>query len=135
VRGTAFDPSWSPTEDLIVYSGNHNGPWVSVLAVTSSGESVPLKVDKMAPRRRESSPCRFTPDGRGLVFLAFQSVPFEQEFWFLDLDSGEAHQLTDLELRGSIRAFDLSPGGTHVVFDRVDLNSDVVVWRLDGPER
>ncbi len=92
-----------------------------------------LSVEELAPCRRESGASRFTSDGRGLIYLAFEESRFHQEFWYLDLDSGQSRQLTDLDLRGTIRTLDITPDGKHIVFDRVETNSDVMVIRFRDP--
>jgi len=44
-------------------------------------------------------------------------------------------EVTELDLKGAIQAFDVSPDGTHIVFDRVDPDSDVVVMELGSSGR
>jgi hypothetical protein len=43
---------------------------------------------------------------------------------------GEQRRLTDLAGRHTIQHFDVSPDGKHIVFDRVQLNADIVVMNL-----
>jgi Tol biopolymer transport system component len=70
---------------------------------------------------------RFLPDGSGLVFLAtLQSM----DFWLFDFATKQTRQLTRLARRGAVRAFDITPDGTHIVFDRSRENSDVVLIEL-----
>ncbi|MHC5211793.1 MAG: protein kinase domain-containing protein [Planctomycetota bacterium] len=131
---TAMDPAWALDRDLIVFGVNtRGGPRINMRAVDREGEPVGVDVSSMAPRYRLGAPVRFTRDGRGLVYIAFRHQPFRQDFFHLDLATGETRRLTELELNGFIRHFDLSPDGAHIVFDRTEMNSDVVVWRL--PER
>lgn len=127
----AVDPAWAPDRDLIVFGVNTGGgPRVAMRAVDQEGRAVDVDLSRMAPRFRLGAPVRFTPDRTGLVYLAYQDKPFTQQFFHLDLESGESHQLSELDLRGTIRSFDLSPDGSHIVFDRVQQNSDVVIWNL-----
>jgi hypothetical protein len=53
-----------------------------------------------------------------------------QEFWMLDLASGERRQLTSLQPGSLIKGFDVSPDGTQITFDRIRDNSDVVLIEL-----
>lgn len=56
-----------------------------------------------------------------------------QNFYLVDLASGTRRQLTNLAPRTLMRNFDVSPDGTHIVFDRTVENSDVVL--IDLPAR
>ena len=47
-----------------------------------------------------------------------------------DLETGRERQLTDLKQGYRIASFDLSPDGTHIVFDRLQENADVVLMDL-----
>jgi hypothetical protein len=131
VSEPAVDPSWAPDQDLIVFGVNTGGgPRVAMRAVDREGRAVDVDLSRMAPRFRLGAPVRFTPDREGVVYLAFQDEPYTQQFFYLDLDTGESHQLSELDLNGSIHAFDLTPDGSHIVFDRTQQNSDVVVWNM-----
>jgi len=58
---------------------------------------------------------------------------FAPDFWLLDLTTGQTRQLTELDGRGAVRAFDVTPDGQAIVFDRIQQNSDIVLIEL--PER
>jgi hypothetical protein len=61
------------------------------------------------------------------VFLAtLQS----KDFWLLDFATKQTRQLTRLADRGVVRAFDITPDGRHIVFDRSRENSDVMLIEL-----
>jgi hypothetical protein len=58
-------------------------------------------------------------------------------FWLVDLASGEMRQLTELAPGYESSAFDVSPDGRQIVFDRYRENSDIVLIDLPampGPE-
>lgn len=132
VSVAAVDPAWASSRDLIVFGTNTvGGPRVEMRAVDQGGRQVDVDLRSMAPRFRLSAPVRFTADGQGMVYTAFQDDPFMQQFFYLDLATGESHQISSLDLQGTIRGFDLTPNGSHIVFDRTRQNSDVVVWSLE----
>jgi len=128
--GDAMDPAWSPTEDLIVYSGEQIGPTGPLLAVRSDGTPVELSPEELRVQTTRTS-VRFLPDGSGLVFMI--GAASSTDFVLLDLESGRTRRLTELDKRGAIHSFDVTPDGQAIVFDRIQLNSDVVLIEL--PER
>jgi Tol biopolymer transport system component len=48
----------------------------------------------------------------------------------VDLATGQRRQLTDLDGPYVIRNFDVSPDGTHIVFDRWQQHTDVAMMTL-----
>jgi len=59
--------------------------------------------------------------------LIYRPRPEDRDFWVFDLVSGERRRLTNLANKGSLRGFDITPDKTHIVFDRVSQNSDLVL--------
>jgi Tol biopolymer transport system component len=119
VSGPAFDPVWSPDGRLIVYTGQQaaNAPLRAVrpdkTVVTLPDIRVPFGGGGRA---------RFLPDGN-LVYL--QGQVGMQDFWLLDVAKQTSHQITKLSSSATIHAFDVSPDGKSIVFDRIRENSDL----------
>jgi Tol biopolymer transport system component len=63
------------------------------------------------------------------VIALFGRFP-NQNFWAVDLETGQRRQLTNLKAGDSIGSFDVSPDGRQILFDRVRQNSDIVVIDL-----
>ena len=81
-------------------------------------------------RNRSPSGHRFLPNGTGLVYMPrIQS----RDFWLLDLGTKRTRPLAHLNDHGSVRAFDITPDGKEIVFDRVRDNSDIVLIDLPKP--
>jgi Tol biopolymer transport system component len=55
-----------------------------------------------------------------------------QNFFHMDLETGEHRQLTSFDLkRGSVvQNFDISPDGKRLVFDRLRNHADIVLMNL-----
>jgi Tol biopolymer transport system component len=117
--GEAINPVWSPTDDLIVYAGPFARGQAPLFAVRPDGAAVNLASLRVSP-----GGYRFTRDGRGLLFLP---RPESFDFWQFDFATGQSRQLTHLGARGTIRRFDVTPDGKHIVFDRAQPNSDIVL--------
>jgi len=115
---------WSPAGDRIVYydwsTGGANEP---LLAVGPEKRAVPMPQGLVYRGDREAY--RFMPDGKSIVLLVGQFR--EQDFWLVNLETGERRQLTHLKPGYSIRNFDLSSDGKEILFDRVQENSDIVL--------
>jgi Tol biopolymer transport system component len=121
VSGQAFNPAWSPKNDLIVYTTAVGGA-VPMLGVRPDGGVVPLPSERVRP-----GGYRFLPDGTGLVYLPHNLFP---DFWLLDLAGKKPRRLTHLSYRGALQAFDVTPDGKHIVFDRSRENSNIVLIDL-----
>ena len=55
------------------------------------------------------------------------------DFWVLDLSSKKTRQIARLTPRADKHAFDITPDGKQIVFDRVSETSDIVL--IDLPRR
>ena len=133
--GTAFDPVWSPAEDLIVYAGANVGGQAPLLAVQPDGRPVELPPVQTVASTITGRLRFLPPDGRGVVFLK-GGRGGQPEFWLLDLTARKTRQLTEITWttsQGEIRTFDITPDGKQIIFDRSSDNSDIVL--IDLPQR
>jgi hypothetical protein len=53
-----------------------------------------------------------------------------QDFWILDLATPQSRRVTELDPLATIRTFDITPDGERIVFDRLKLDSDIVLIEL-----
>ena len=128
VTGEARGPIWSPTGDLIVYATPFAGAGGrdALRAVKQDGSPVPMPEVGV----RVGGAHRFLRSGMGVVYLPGVE---SNNFWLLDLVTRKTRQLTDLTDRGFLNAFDITPDGKHLVFDRSRQNSDIVL--IDLPRK
>ena len=92
-----------------------------VPAVASLGSRFPLAF---------GTPYRFMPGGKTLITL--QGTAPNQNFFRLDLETGEQRQLTSFDLKSGsvVQNFDISPDGKQIVFDRLRNHADIVLMNL-----
>ena len=125
VSGRAVNPVWSPDGTLIVYGGAVVGGRVPLLAVRPDSTSFQLP----DVRTGLGGGHRFLPDGKGLVYLS-RVESQSRDFWLLDLTTNRSRRLTRLKDHGVVNAFDITPDGKAIVFDRLRDNSDIVLIDL-----
>jgi Tol biopolymer transport system component len=126
LAGTAFNPVWSPTGEMIVYMGSNVGGAVPLHAVTPDGATVDLPPIAF---REGGGRVRFLPSGEGLVYM--QGGFGAQDFWLLDLATRQSRRLTELTAKTDrMSTFDITPDGQQIVFDRLRQNSDIVLIDL-----
>ena len=129
MTGTATNPVWSPDGTLIVYTGPVVGPKGSLVTVHADGtpgEVLNIQV------RVGTERYRFMPDRPQLVYIPTPDQVSPEYFSLLDLPSKKARQLSSVNSR-STRTFDITPDGTHITFDRLKDNSDIVL--IDLPQQ
>jgi Tol biopolymer transport system component len=122
VTGIAVNPVWSPDGRLIAYGGPLVAGQTALGWVRPDGTPADLPSLRVRP-----GGYRFLPDGKALVF---QPTGPALDFWLLNLVAKTTRQLTHLSDRGRIQTFDIAPGGTAIVFDRIRENSDIVLIEL-----
>ncbi|MEX0880519.1 MAG: protein kinase [Thermoanaerobaculia bacterium] len=125
VGGVNYNPVWSPDGRFIAYSEQHGGPTYQLKGVTPEKQPFPLPEVTV---RAGGNRYRFLPDGKALALM--QGYVRHQDFWLLDLATGQLRQLTNLRPGFDIRSFDVSPDGKRILFDRYRENSDIVLIDL-----
>ncbi len=133
---------WGPTPalaDQIIYSANSDGEGTSIHRVKEVGTHPGTKVHAFSELDLQLlSDLRWLPDGSGFLY-SFPDLAYELGNIFrYDLGTKRATQLTKFEGEYA-RAFDVSPDGAWVVFERAkkwDDDKDVDLWimRADGSE-
>ena len=123
VSGQVVNPVWSPNGALIVYGGPVVGGQVPLLGVKPDG--TPVELPDVGTGIGGAH--RFLPNGTGLVYSPHSQ---SRDFWLLDLATKKTRPLTQLSDHGAIRAFDITPDGKEIVFDRLRDNSDIVLIDL-----
>ncbi|MBA2305856.1 MAG: serine/threonine-protein kinase [Acidobacteria bacterium] len=122
IAGTARDPVWSSSGDLIVYTAANVSVDAPLLAIRPDGTHVELPAIRL---RVGGKRYRFLPNGLALVYA---QGPFPaQDFWLLDLATKKSRQLSRLNNSAATQSFDVTVDGKQIVFDRVRENSDVVL--------
>ena len=111
-----------PNDDLIVYGGPSVGGQVPLLGVKPDGTPVKLPDVKTGLGGAH----RFLPNGTGLVYSPRTQ---SRDFWLLDLATKTTRPLTRLSDHGNVSAFDITPDGKEIVFDRLRDNSHIVAHR------
>jgi dipeptidyl aminopeptidase/acylaminoacyl peptidase len=125
IAGSARDPEWSPSGDLIVYAGANISVDAPLLAIRPDGMKVELPAIRL---RVEGKRYRFLPNGLALVYA--QGRFPAQDFWLLDLTTRKSRQLSRFNDSAATQSFDLTADGKQIVFDRLRENSDIVVIDL-----
>jgi Tol biopolymer transport system component len=124
--GPFLDPVWSPRGDLIVYCGTQVFTLAPLQAVHPDGTPVNLPEIKV---QREGERMRFLPDGSGLIYMLGSTLA-GQDFWRLDLSTMASRRLTRLNSPATMQTFDITPDTSHIVFDRLHENSEILLIDL-----
>jgi Tol biopolymer transport system component len=125
VGGNNYDPVWSPDGRFIAYSEHHGGPRYQLKGITPEKQQFRLSEVTLAAGGNRY---RFLPDGKALALL--RGYIRHQDFWLLDLATGQLRQLTNLRPGFDMKSFDVSGDGKQILFDRFRENSDVVLIDL-----
>ena len=123
----SYNPLWSPDGQFIVYSEPMSGSNMAVKAVRRNGAPVPIP--RMVVPYTRATPYRFLPSRRILIFLKDTSFR-TRDFYWMNVDTGDERQLTDLKPGTLIQSFDVSLDGQQIIFDRQHENADVVLIDL-----
>ena len=123
----SYNPVWSPDGQFIVYSEPMSGSNMAVKAVTRTRAAVPMP--RIVVPYTRATPYRFVPGRRILIFLKDTSFRTRNFYW-MDLETGDERQLTDLKPGTLIQSFDVSLDGQQIIFDRQKENADVVLIDL-----
>jgi serine/threonine protein kinase/Tol biopolymer transport system component len=130
LNGLIRQPLWMPDGRFILYAEALQGPGFTIKAVSPDGKPFPIPPLWV---RRGGDRYRPLPDSSAIVYIGGDYG--RQNFWLLDLGSGQRRQLTDLQPGHLIEGFDISPDGRQIIFDRIRDNSDVVLIELPAARR
>ena len=67
----------------------------------------------------------FWRDSQAIVVLRGEIG--HKNFWLVELKTGVERQLTELPSDFDVREFDVSADGSHIIFDRVEENSQIAL--------
>jgi serine/threonine protein kinase len=119
VDGDAVDPVVSADGAVVVFGSTIVRGVAPLRAARLDGTPVSL------PRlRARPGSYRFTRAGRTLIYIPTAVSP---DFWSFDFATGTTTQVTRLDDLGRLRAFDISPDGKWILFDRSTEQSDAVL--------
>jgi Tol biopolymer transport system component len=121
----SYNPVWSPDGRLILYAAPQQGIVFPLKAITPDRKPVQLPDLGVTG---EGGRFRFLPDGKRIVLI--QGWFRHQDFWLVNVETGERRRLTNLKPGSMLRNFDISPDGKQIVFDRIEENSDIVLIEL-----
>jgi len=126
--GPALNPVWSPDGKTIVYEGRQSAsaPLIAVHADGSDVENFPT-ISVAAGGQGRS---RFLSNGH-LVYLAGPTGT--QDFFDLDLATLKKSPIAHLQSPTVISAFDITPDGRRIVFDRLREQSEIRL--IDLPKK
>jgi Tol biopolymer transport system component len=111
---------------LIVYSGQRAGGTFVLKAVTPDKSPVPIP--EASTIYTKGAPYRFLPGQNALIVL--EGDFRKQDFFRVDLNTGQQRALTNLQPGSRVQSFDISPDGKQILFDRLRDNADVVLMSL-----
>jgi Tol biopolymer transport system component len=118
----SIDPVWSPDGRFLVYSGADVGTTFPLRAAAADGRPYPLPSVMLT---RGSRRVAFFRDSQTLLILGGDIG--RKNFSLLDLRTGAQRILAELPADFIIRDFDILAAGSEIVFDRVQVNSDLAL--------
>ena len=118
----SIDPVWSPDGRFVVYSGADVGTTFPLRAAAADGRPYPLPSVMLTRGARRVV---FFHDPQTLVILGGEIV--HKNFSLLDLRTGTQRIVAELPGDFVTRDFDIAADGSEIVFDRVQVNSDLAL--------
>jgi len=122
----SVDPVWSPDGRFLLYSGADVGMTFPLRAAAADGRPYPLPSVLLTRGARRVA---FFRDSQALVILCCEIA--HKNFWLLDLPTGARRILAELPADFVIHDFDVSGNGSEIVFDRLQVNSELAL--IDRP--
>jgi Tol biopolymer transport system component len=117
----SLDPVWSPDGRFLIYSGADVGTTFPLRAAAADGRPYPLPTVILSRGARVA----FFRDPQTLVILSGDIG--HQNTSLLDLRTGAQRRLVELPADFVVRNFDISAEGSEIVFDRLQVNSDIAL--------
>ncbi len=117
----SLNPVWSPDGRFLIYSGADVGTTFPLRAAAGDGRPYPLPTVILSRGARAA----FFRDAQTLIILGGDIG--HQNASLLDLQSGVQRRLVELPADFVVRNFDISAAGSEIVFDRLQVNSDIAV--------
>jgi Tol biopolymer transport system component len=128
VSGLPTNPVWSPDGKVVIYR-QRQGPSFLIKAIRPDGTAAPSPDFRIGVTAFDGY--RFIPATNRMIVLQ-GDVP-TQNFWVVDLETGERRQLTDFRSGLRIQSFDVSADGTKILFDRWRESSNVILVERARP--
>jgi serine/threonine protein kinase/Tol biopolymer transport system component len=117
----SLNPVWSPDGQFLIYSGADVGTTYPLRAAAADGRPYPLPTVILSRGARAA----FFRDPQTLIILGGDIG--HQKPSLLDLRSGVQRILAEFPEDFIARNFDISAAGSEIVFDRVQVNSDLAL--------